>query len=91
MTRYILEGRWSGYSASQSRTVHREVVDEARAEKLKPLQRIVFTDGTNLTLSLDPMHRGEKAWGIINAYGSLIREAERKQVGGVYYVKAEDD
>ena len=76
MTRYVLEGEWTGYSTSQRKVVHREVVkNDKRALRLKGLHAIVYTDGTSLILRIreaDPSERVTE----INGYGSLIREAE---------------
>lgn len=74
--RYLLEGVWTGYTSSQRRVVHREIIrDGWRARRLRSLRSIVFTDGTSLLLSLREMRRGEKA-NEIHAYQTLIRQAE---------------
>lgn len=75
MARYVLEGEWTGYTSAQRRVVHREVVSEKRAERLKNLHAIQYTDGTCLNLYLREAKPREKV-APINAYGSLIREAE---------------
>jgi hypothetical protein len=73
--RWVLEGEWSGYVARQRRIVHREVVRGRRVDRLRNLHAIQYTDGTLLTLSLRPARHREKV-ETINAYGSLIHEAE---------------
>lgn len=73
--RFILEGEWTGYTSAQRRVVHREVVSAKRAEKLKDLHAVVYTDGTSLILCVRAAEPREKV-EVINSYGSLIREAE---------------
>lgn len=75
MSRHILEGEWTGYSSSQRRVVHREVVSGKRVERLKGLHAIVYTDGTSLLLWVREAKPREKV-EVINGYGPLIREAE---------------
>ncbi len=75
--RYILEGEWSGYTASQRRVVHREVVkSKARIDRLRTLHGIRYTDGTTLILSLRETKPREHVHEI-PGYTSLIREAEK--------------
>jgi hypothetical protein len=76
MTRFILEGTWTGYVSRQSRVVHREVLTAKRAVNLKGLHKIVYTDGTALLLSLRAAQPREKIV-VINSYGEMIRDAER--------------
>lgn len=73
--RFVLEGEWSGYRPSQCRVVHREVVTGKRAERLKNLSAIQYTDGTTLILRLRPAEFREQIKEI-RGYTSLIREAE---------------
>lgn len=75
--RYILEGTWTGYVSRQSRVVHREVITAKRAERLKGLHKIVYTDGTALLIHVREAEYREKIEPI-NSYGELIREAEAK-------------
>lgn len=75
--RYVLEGEWSGYTSSQRRIVHREVItSEKRAERLRQMHGIRYTDGTMLTLWLRDAKPREVVREV-NGYTSLIREAER--------------
>lgn len=76
MTRFILEGTWTGYTSSQSRVCHREILTEKRADSLRGLHRIVFTDNTSLLISIREAQPREKIV-VNNQYGSLIREAEQ--------------
>lgn len=72
--RYLLEGYWSGYTYTQRKLVHREVITASRANELA-LRRVIFTDGTTLDLTVRPMDRGERIHPIIS-YSDLIYEAE---------------
>ena len=77
MTRYVLEGEWSGYTSAQRRVVHREVVtNRKRIDRLRDLHTIQYTDGTTLLLRLreaKPREHVEER----DSYGSLIRDAEK--------------
>lgn len=75
--RYVLEGEWTGYVPRQQRVVHREVVNAKRAEKLRGLHAIVYTDGTSLLIRVREARPRERV-ETINSYGTLIREAEAK-------------
>ena len=80
MTRYVLEGEWTGYRSSQQRVVHREVIDDRasgkkRVERLRNLHTIVYTDGTSLNLRLREAKTREKVQ-TIHSYRELIRDAE---------------
>jgi hypothetical protein len=80
--RYVLEGEWSGYHSGQQRMVHREVVTKKRAEALRKLHTIRYTDGTVLYINVrqaKPRENVESKLG----YVSLIRDAERS--GESYY------
>ncbi len=81
--RYILEGEWSGYVASQRHIVHREIVSSKRAMRLREMRGIRYTDGTMLILSLREAKTREQVKEI-HGYDSLIREAEK--AGGTFYV-----
>jgi|HubBroStandDraft_6_1064221.scaffolds.fasta_scaffold16635_9 hypothetical protein len=75
MTSYVLEGEWTGYTASQQHVVHREVITAKRAKAMK-VNCIVYTDGTSLLLRLRERKPREKVREI-HGYDSLIRQAER--------------
>jgi uncharacterized Zn ribbon protein len=77
MSRFILEGTWTGYVSSQSRVCHREIVSKKRAEKLRGLHKIVYTDGTSLLIHVREAEYREKVKEIFS-YRDLIREAEAK-------------
>lgn len=79
MTRYVLEGTWTGYTMGQSRVVHREVIDTRHTsskyiESLRRLHMITYTDNTSLILSLREARPREKVKRIAS-YSSLIQEA----------------
>lgn len=76
VTRYIIEGEWTGYRSSQARIVHRSVHDAAE-KKLRAWAEnnfsIRYTDGTHLVISVrdcKPRERVKETWG----YMSLIRD-----------------
>jgi hypothetical protein len=77
MTRFVLEGTWTGYVSSQSRVCHREVVSSRRIKRLKELHKIVYTDGTSLLIHVREAAPREKVRQNLQ-YTSLIREAEAK-------------
>lgn len=77
MARYIIEGTWTGYVSRQSRIVHREIISKKRADKLRHMHKIVYTDGTALLLHVREAAFREKVQEIFS-YRELIREAEAK-------------
>ena len=84
MPRYVLEGTWTGYVSRQSRVVHREVISKDRAERLKDLHKIVYTDGTALLISIREAKYRERVDEDFS-YRELVRDAE-KHGGAVVYV-----
>jgi len=76
MTRYIIEGEWSGYSSSQRRIVHR-TVNNSSFKKLRAWVEkagsILYTDGTSLFLSVRDCKPRERVKEI-NGYGALIND-----------------
>lgn len=79
MTRYVLEGKW-GYRSYQRRVVHREVIDAKRADRLRPLHAIVFTDNTSLLINIREAKSRERV-ETMHQYNDLIRKVEREQPG----------
>lgn len=76
MSRFILEGTWTGYTSAQSRVCHREVISAKRAERLSGLHKIVYTDGTSLLIHVREAEYREKI--VPNySYRKLIADAER--------------
>lgn len=82
--RYVLEGEWTGYVSSQQRVVHREVVTKRRADNLKKLHKIVYTDGTSLLVRVREAEYREKVREV-HSYDALIRKAEKSGLE-VYHV-----
>ena len=85
--RYIIEGTWSGYTAAQSRIMHREVtICEKRAEWSKNAGLILFTDNTSLYLNVreaKPYER-DKA---MKSYSKLINQCIRENCSIVARLK----
>lgn len=75
MARIVLEGTWTGYVSRQSRIVHREIINNKRAERLRKLHKIVYTDGTALLINVRETELREKIVPI-HSYNDLIRDAE---------------
>lgn len=88
MATFILEGEWSGYTSAQRHIVHREVVSQKRADALRKIYGIRYTDGTMLFLSVRERKSRERV-ETKNSYGSLIREAEA--LGKSVFVIGVDD
>ncbi len=81
--RYVIEGTWSGYTSSQSRTVHREVTDWPKlAEWVGKAGGISYTDGTMLWLSVREARPRERVKQILG-YRSLIRDCYYAGVSSV--------
>lgn len=79
MTRYVLEGTWTGYVSRQRQVAHREVIDDRRCgkgfiEKLRNLNCVVYTDGTSLLVSIREAKPRERVVTLLG-YSTLIREA----------------
>ena len=72
--RYVIEGIWSGYVSSQSRVVHREVTtSRTRAEALKKIHGIMYTDGTMLYLHVREARPRERV-KTHDGYGRLLNK-----------------
>ena len=85
MKRYVLEGTWSGYTSSQERAVHREVVPGSRKTFLAWIRDafgIRYTDGTMLYLTVRECKPRERVQPI-NGYKSLIEDCFFYGVTGV--------
>jgi hypothetical protein len=83
-TRYVLEATWSGYTASQSRVVHREVITPKRAEGYMKLRGIRFTDNTFLRVTVRPCEPRERVQEV-RGYRELLSEAYGTE--GTYVVE----
>lgn len=87
--RYVLEGEWSGYRSSQQRIVHREVIGKKRAERLKNLHTIQYTDGTYLSINVREAKPRERVTPI-KGYDRLIWQAEQTGQGFVTVIELHD-
>ncbi len=83
--RYLLEGTWNGYRASQDRVVHREIITNPNlVEWVQKTYCIAYTDGTTLGLSVRQLNKGERVKDrMMNSYGSLIRDCFYNNVNSV--------
>ncbi len=82
MSRWVIEGTWTGYTSGQRRVVHCEVVTERKAKAAAALGYIRYTDGTGLVLSVRearPRERVEQ----VRSYSSLIDQCIRAGHGDV--------
>ena len=85
MSRFIIEGTWSGYTSSQSRIVHRQVYPASRKALRKWAEKtygIRYTDGTVLLLSVRDCKPRERV-SEIKAYTSLIQDCAHYNVDSV--------
>lgn len=73
--RYVVEGEWTGYTSGQRKIVHREVITKKRAERLKRLHAVDYTDGTSLLVFVREAKPREQVQEI-HGYTSLLRKAE---------------
>jgi len=81
---YCIEGEWSGYTSSQQRVVHREYTPkEDRAESVKKLGAIRYTDGTSLYLRTYSVKSKEGILPKIDGYTSLINKAIQTGISDV--------
>ena len=81
---HCIEGEWSGYTSSQQRVVHREYTSKLdRAEAVKKLGAIRYTDGTSLYLRVYPVKSKESIMPGIDGYSSLIDKAVRTGITDV--------
>ncbi len=82
--RYVLEGTWSGYRASQRQPCHLTIITERRAKQLESagLTHIGFSDGTGLYLRVRQALPRERIYPNDN-YGNLIEGCLRHGVSSV--------
>lgn len=75
-TRWIVECVWSGYRSSQERACHREVIRRPKlAENLSRVTAIVFTDGTQMSVSVracQPREKVKEILGYKRVIGDLM-------------------
>jgi hypothetical protein len=85
VSRFVVEGTWSGYSSSQSRVCHR-TVHKGAFKKLRAwcekTHAIYYTDGTALYLAVRDCKPREKVKEI-HCYDDLIRKCFYADVNSV--------
>jgi len=85
VTRFIIEGEWSGYHSGQRKIVHR-TVHKANRKRLKAWAEnsgyIRYTDGTTLSISIRDAQPREKVKEI-HGYDSLINDCVYHNVTSV--------
>jgi len=80
MSSFTIEGTWTGYTSAQRRVVHREHTrSKKRAEDIRALNCIRYTDGTALILRVIDGKK-DKA---IDGYSSLINSCLAQGVNSV--------
>lgn len=85
ITRFIIEGEWSGYMSGQRRIVHRTVHTRSYKklrEWAEKTHAISYTDGTCLMLTVRDCKPREKVQQI-HGYDSLIRDCAHCGVSAV--------
>ena len=83
--RYVLECVWSGYTGSQSRCCHREVITEKRARMFDGIYAVRFSDNTNMSVNIRPAKFREKIIPI-NGYSQLLWEVSNSGITGSVHV-----
>ena len=80
--RWIVEGIWSGYRASQSRPCHRVIVRNRKtAEAFAKIDTVVFTDGTTMSVPVREAKPREKIQEI-HGYTSLLNDFRYRGMTG---------
>lgn len=89
--RWVIEGEWSGYTASQRKVAHREVTtNRRRAESLSAQRSIQFDDGTTLFISVRELGKGERVEPVFG-YSALIADCLQYGVWSVAEVQNAKD
>ena len=78
--RYVLEGKWSGYTSDQRKVCHRKVI--SNPGYYKELTSVRFTDGTTLDLTIRKCKPKEKVVEL-DGYTSLIDKCVIRGVDSV--------
>lgn len=74
----MIEGLWSGYTASQRHVVHRELTNDVqRAEWCQKHHAIYYTDGTALELRVEFYPRKPRKFRENRSYTELISNCIR--------------
>ncbi len=84
--RYVVECVWSGYRSSQARPCHRRVITKGMAERLRKIQAIVFTDGTNMSVDVREAKPRERVQEI-RGYDELLGKFVQRNAEGYCYVQ----
>lgn len=79
--RYVLECNWSGYTSSQSRYCHIEVITAKRAEAFKDIGVIRFGDNTRMSVNVRPAKYREKVIEV-KGYSELLRKVLKSGLKG---------
>jgi hypothetical protein len=87
VTRFVVEGEWTGYRPDQRRVVHRSVETVHIAKTCQKIRSIQFTDATSLVLSVRPAGKGERVKEI-RAYREMIHECVYYNVDSVDGIEA---
>ena len=77
--RYIVEGTWSGYHASQRHVCHRTVTRSP--DLYKNIHTVIFTDNTYMSISLRKCKPREKV-NEIHGYDQLFNKIIGKELSG---------
>lgn len=86
--RYVLECIWSGYTSSQSRCCHREILTSKRkVDMYRKINGVKFTDNTWMSVNVrEAKHREHIEER--NGYSTLFRNILRQDLTG--FIKVED-
>lgn len=83
MKTHVIEGEWSGYTASQRRICYREyTTSKKRIEEVVNLRYIRYSDGTGLALFVREKPKGKKLEELLG-YKQLISACIRHGVNAV--------
>lgn len=81
---FKITGTWTGYRSGQERECHIEYTpDRKRADKIKAMYSILYTDGTSLILMVKEIHSKENIGKSKNGYGEVINQCLREGVTSV--------
>lgn len=79
--RYVLEASWSGYTSSQSRVCHRQVISAKKAAILQNLDAVRFTDNTYLYIEVREANFRETVKEL-KGYTELLNDCYFKKASG---------
>lgn len=87
MTRFVVEGEWSGYRPDQRRVVHRSVEPQRIANACEKIRSIRFTDNTSLVLSVRLTGKRERVKEL-HMHDDLIHDCVHYNVDSVDGIEA---